>query len=67
MGYNERVLERIIAEGERSEERSLLWQVLVESFEKKDGADGVEAELTTRVSDIRRRFDVALSELESML
>ncbi len=67
MGYNERVLERIIAEGERSEERSLLWQVLVESFETKDGSDGVKAELTTRVSDIRRRFDVALSELESML
>ncbi len=66
MGYKETIPGKISATTQREPERLALWQVIAESFEA-DGPDGVENQLSRRMSDIRRRFDALLARLEDML
>ena len=66
MGYKDTIRSKISAMGQRESERLALWQVIAESFEA-DGPDGLENQLSRRMSDIRHRFDALLARLEDIL
>lgn len=66
MGYRERVPEELKKAGQRTAERTTLWQAIVESFEK-EGADGVENELGRQIDEIGDKFDDVLDKLNGML
>jgi len=65
MGYSEKVLEKINAMEQRSDERKSLWQSIIQSFEQ-EGADGVANELTGLMGKIQERFDALLQKLDEL-
>jgi hypothetical protein len=65
MGYNEKVLEKISAIEQRSNERKPLWQSIIRSFEQ-EGADGVANELAGLMGKVQERFDALLEKLDEM-
>lgn len=66
MDYKERVLEKIAAIEQRTEEKEGLWRSISESFEEK-GADGVTEQLAAQMGEIKGRFNAVLSKLDGML
>ena len=65
MGYSEKVLEKINAMEQRSDERKSLWQSIIQSFEQ-EGADGVANELAGLIGKAQGRFDALLEKLDEM-
>ena len=65
MGYSEKVLERINAMEQRSDERKSLWQSIIQSFDQ-EGADGVANVLAGQIGKIQEGFDALLKKLEEM-
>ena len=65
MGYRDKVLEKINAMQQRSDERRFLWQTLMNPFEQ-EGADGVANELAGQIGKVQERFDTLLEKLEEM-
>ena len=66
LGYENRVPQRIGSASDRVDERTELWEAVVRAFEA-DGRDGVEAELTAQMREIRREFEASLARLDRML
>ena len=66
MGYEDRVPQQIRSAGDRVDERTELWEAVARAYDA-DGRDGTETELTSRMDEIRERFDAALGRLDRML
>ena len=66
MGYEDRVPQQIRSAGDRVDERTELWEAVAHAY-AVDGRDGTETELTSRMDEIRERFDAALGQLDRML
>jgi hypothetical protein len=66
MGYNDEVLNKIIANKERAKERKALWHTISDSF-GKEGAEGIANELAIEMDEFREKFDVLLAKLKDML
>jgi hypothetical protein len=66
MGYSEKVLEKINAMEQRSDERKSLWRSIIQSFEQ-EGADGVANELAGLMGKSQERFDALLQKLDELV
>jgi len=65
VSYSEKVVDKINAMEQRSDERKSLWRDIIQSFEQ-EGADGVESILAGQIGEIREKFDALVNKLEEM-